>query len=174
LRYVKNSKTYNFYADEVRVPYAESTKDRAKYGGAGFDETGKANYLKADGKIPDTVWTIPHLKGKERIGYPTQKPESLIERIIKATTKPGEIVADFFLGGGSTIVTAEKLGRRWIGCDVSKVAISVTKERLSKVYNTDVGIKRLYDKPKYDFKVYEYCFFDNKANNHDDKKVNQI
>jgi DNA modification methylase len=156
LRYVKNSKTYNFYADEVRVPYAESTKDRAKYGGAGFDETGGANYLKADGKIPDTVWTIPHLKGKERIGYPTQKPESLIERIIKATTKPGDIVADFFLGGGSTVATAEKLGRKWIGCDISRIAVSVTKDRLVDIYNNPFGIDKLNKSPKFGFLVQSY------------------
>lgn len=153
LRYVKSIDNYSFFPDEVRIPYAESTKDRAKYGGAGFDDSGGANYLKADGKIPDTVWPIPHLKGKERIGYPTQKPEALIERIIMATTSPGDTVADFFSGGGTTIAVAEKLNRRWLGVDISRIAVSVARDRIASVYNDDKGVSRISSDPEFGFSI---------------------
>jgi DNA modification methylase len=71
-------------------------------------------------------------KAEERIGYPTQKPEALLERIIKASTNPGDVVADFFMGGGTTCAVAQKLGRKFIGCDISRVGVSVTLNRLIK------------------------------------------
>lgn len=78
------------------------------------------------------VWQIGYIHGaaKEKIGYPTQKPEELLERIIKASSNPGDVVADFFMGGGTTAAVAQKLGRRFIGADVSNVAFDVTKGRL--------------------------------------------
>lgn len=69
---------------------------------------------------------------KESIGYPTQKPEMLLERIINASTAEGAIVADFFMGGGTTCAMAQKLNRKFIGCDISRVAASVTLNRLIK------------------------------------------
>ncbi len=66
----------------------------------------------------------------ERIGYPTQKPEALLKRIIESMTKQGDVVADFFCGGGTTPAVAQKLGRRWIASDISKIAVSVTRDRL--------------------------------------------
>ncbi|HBA26941.1 MAG TPA: hypothetical protein DCY98_06055 [Nitrospinae bacterium] len=71
-------------------------------------------------------------KEEEGIGYPTQKPEALLERIIKASTNPGDVVADFFMGGGTTCAVAQKLNRKFIGCDISRVASSVTLNRLIK------------------------------------------
>jgi adenine-specific DNA-methyltransferase len=65
-----------------------------------------------------------------RLNYPTQKPEHLVERIINATTVPGDIVADFFIGSGTTCAAAEKLGRKWIGSDLGKPACMVTRKRL--------------------------------------------
>ena len=78
------------------------------------------------------VWDIPALRGNqpETIGYPTQKPEALIERIINSSSDIGDIVADFFVGGGTTAAVAQRLGRRWIACDQSRVAVAVTAERL--------------------------------------------
>ena len=64
------------------------------------------------------------------LGIDTQKPEVLLERILKASTKPGGLVADFFCGSGTTLAVAEKLGRRWIGCDLSRFAVHVTRKRL--------------------------------------------
>ena len=69
-------------------------------------------------------------ESKERIGYPTQKPEALLERIIKASSNEGDIVLDPFVGGGTTIAAADKLGRKWIGIDQSAEAIKVTEFRL--------------------------------------------
>lgn len=82
--------------------------------------------------LPVDVWEIPAVinVSKERIGYPTQKPEDLLEKLIKALTNPGDIFADFFLGGGTSIYVAQRLKRRWIGCDISRIAIAVARDRL--------------------------------------------
>jgi DNA modification methylase len=87
-------------------------------------------YLK-EGK-PTEVFHIPFVQGTadERIGYPTQKPEELLDRLIRASSKQGDVVADFFGGGGTTAAVAQKLGRRWIVSDISKIALSVTRDRL--------------------------------------------
>jgi DNA modification methylase len=77
-------------------------------------------------------------KSAERVGYPTQKPEGILERIIKATTKEGEIVLDPFCGCGTTVAAAERLKRRWIGIDVSPQAVEVMKLRLAKQKVTPV------------------------------------
>ena len=69
---------------------------------------------------------------KELVGYPTQKPEALLERIVKATTVTGDVVADFFCGSGTTIAVAKRLGRRWIGVDQSLQAIEITKKRIEE------------------------------------------
>jgi len=72
----------------------------------------------------------------EASGFDTQKPEALLKRIILASSNPGDIVADFFCGSGTTLAVAEKLGRRWIGCDLSKFAIQVTRKRLLDIHNS--------------------------------------
>ena len=68
----------------------------------------------------------------ERIGYPTQKPEALLERIIKASSDEQHVVFDAFIGGGTTVAAAQRLNRRWIACDQSRVAVAVTAERLKQ------------------------------------------
>lgn len=90
---------------------------------------GVKNYL--DGYVTD-VWDIPiiNTQAKERTGYPTQKPEALLERIIRACTNPGDLVMDFFAGGGTTPAVAEKLGRRWIACDFGKLSFYTIQQRL--------------------------------------------
>jgi len=70
---------------------------------------------------------------RERVGYPTQKPEALLERIIKASSNPGDLVADFFIGSGTTAAVAEKLGRKWIATDLGKFGIHTTRKRLIQV-----------------------------------------
>jgi len=77
---------------------------------------------------------------KERIGYPTQKPEPLLERIIKVSSNQGDVVADFFCGGGTTLAVAMKLKRRFVGCDSSRVAISVSLDRLVKIGEEMSGV----------------------------------
>jgi DNA modification methylase len=84
----------------------------------------------------------PH--AAERIGYPTQKPEALLERIINASSSPADVVADFFCGGGVTPAVAQHLGRRWIACDSSRVASSVTLNRLVNLGEEMSGVKSNY------------------------------
>jgi DNA modification methylase len=100
-------------------------------------------YYPESGMIPNDVWTdIPSLNSvaKERLGYPTQKPEALLERIIIGSTRPGDIVLDPFCGCGTTLVAAQKLGRRWIGIDISPTAVELEKRRLAKVGAFDVKL----------------------------------
>jgi len=80
------------------------------------------------------VWPISILNAnaKERLGYPTQKPEALLQRMIQASTDQDALVADFFCGCGTALAVAQKLGRRWIGCDVSPTALRIVKERLER------------------------------------------
>lgn len=95
-------------------------------------------------KLPRDVWSIPTINGmaEERIGYPTQKPEALLERIIKASSNPGDVVADFFCGGGTTPTVAQKLNRCWIASDISRVAVALTADRLAKIAETNEEGKR--------------------------------
>jgi DNA modification methylase len=86
------------------------------------------------------VWIIPIInsQARERLGYPTQKPEALLKRIIEASSDPGDIVADFFCGCGTTLAVAQLLGRKWIGCDVSPTALKLVKQRLIKYGATNI------------------------------------
>lgn len=92
-------------------------------------------YYLDDGRICHDVWDIDSLNAvaKERIGYPTQKPEALLERIISASSNPGDMVADFFCGSGTTLAVAEKLGRSWIGADLGRFAVHTCRKRLIAV-----------------------------------------
>ena len=86
------------------------------------------------GRLVGDVWTDIHVlnsQAAERLGYPTQKPESLMARIIDASSDPGDVVLDPFCGCGTTIAAAEKLGRRWVGIDLTYLAISLIKSRLT-------------------------------------------
>jgi DNA modification methylase len=91
-----------------------------------------SNRLKGKLKKAPDWWEIPSLNNmsKERSGYPTQKPLALLERIIEAHSEVGDTVADLFCGSGTTLVAAEKLGRRWIGCDLGEQSLRVCRERL--------------------------------------------
>jgi len=81
-----------------------------------------------------------HSQSKERTGYPTQKPEALLERIIKSSSNKNDVVADFFCGCGTTIVVAQQLKRRWIGIDISPTAIKIIQRRLERSFETIEGI----------------------------------
>jgi DNA modification methylase len=105
------------------------------------------------GDIVDDIWEdiIPvNSQAKERIGYPTQKPEALMERIIKCATNEGDIVLDPFMGGGTTIAVADRLNRQWLGIDQSPMAVKVTEFRLQK--QTD-----LFTAP-YTVQLYKYDY----------------
>ena len=92
---------------------------------------GKRYYVHPDGKRIDDVWDITLAsRSHERLLYPTQKPEALLERVIALASQPGDLVADFFAGSGTTLAVADRLGRRWIGCDDSPAAIGTIRSRL--------------------------------------------
>ena len=131
-RYSKGD-TWTFNLDEVREPYDEQTLrryEKAVVFPGGYEA--KANPL---GKAPDDVWRIPPIRNvsAENQNFPTQKPEALLERIVKASSRPGDVVADFFCGSGTTLAVAEKLGRRWIGCDLGRWGIHITRKRLLSI-----------------------------------------
>lgn len=81
-------------------------------------------------------------QGKERVNYPTQKPEALLETIIKVSTNPGDIVFDFFGGSGTTASVAEKLGRKWIVCDIGKLAFYTIQKRILQIQDSKSIVKR--------------------------------
>lgn len=89
------------------------------------------------GVAPRDWWAIPIINkaADERLDYATQKPEELLDRIIKASSNKNDLVADIFCGSGTTLSVSEKLGRRWIGCDLSRWAIHVTRKRLLEIEN---------------------------------------
>jgi DNA modification methylase len=98
-------------------------------------------YLR-EGVLTHDVWDIGVINAtsKERIGYPTQKPEALLERIITASSNKGQIVADLFCGGGTTPAVAQRLERRWIACDQSRVAAAITADRIARLVEDATGM----------------------------------
>ena len=137
LWYSKTHNVWKFNADAVRVPHDEKTTGNFKQGlrGSGFIA---GDYNLADGKIPEDWWEMaiagryPN-DGVKRVGYPTEKPFKLLERIISAATDEGDIVTDFFMGSGVTQMCAMRMGRRFIGADINLGAIQTTTKRLLSV-----------------------------------------
>jgi len=135
-----------FNVDAVKIPRKSNSHmktveiDGKRYQEKVDAKSGKTyRYLINDGKIPDDFWIdIMQLnwEAKERLGYPTQKPEALLERIIKASSNPGDIVLDPFCGGGTTIAAAYKLGRKYIGIDVSPTACKLMLRRVHRIDGT--------------------------------------
>ncbi|MFZ5882590.1 MAG: DNA-methyltransferase [Chloroflexota bacterium] len=131
LSYVKG-KEYTFNADAVREPYHQNTVNT-------FRSSPKAGFGKVPdlerGKVPEDWWYFPVVARlhSERTGYPTQKPQALLERIILASSNPGDLVADFFCGSGTTPFVAAKHGRRFLACDENFRAIHTTRSRLLDV-----------------------------------------
>jgi DNA modification methylase len=128
LSYVKG-RDYTFNTDAVREPYNQNTVKTFKSSSkAGF---GKVPDLER-GKVPEDWWYFPVVARlhNERTGYPTQKPNALLERIILASSNPGDLVADFFCGSGTTPFVAARHGRNFIACDENFRAIHTTRMRL--------------------------------------------
>jgi site-specific DNA-methyltransferase (adenine-specific) len=119
LVYVKDPANYRFDA---------STVEREPYMAPGLVTAEKAER----GKLPTDVWwhTIVSPTGREKTGYPTQKPEGVLRRIVSASSRPGDWVLDFFAGSGTTGVVARELGRRFLLVDESRTAVDVMRERL--------------------------------------------
>ena len=104
-----------------------------------------------EGDIVDSVWddiSPVNPQAKERVNYPTQKPEALLERIVKASSNEGDLVADFFCGSGTTAAVAEKLGRKWICTDLGKFAIHTTRKRM-------IGVQRQLKADGEDYRAFE-------------------
>ncbi|TSC93978.1 MAG: methylase HpaI [Candidatus Berkelbacteria bacterium Athens1014_28] len=131
------SDDWKFDPDAIRQPYSESSLAREGYGGKASKMTkGAPVELKEGGKFPEDWIRVSPLKGnsKEYLGYQTQKPEALLERIIKSSSKEGDLVLDPFCGCGTTVAVAEKLKRKWIGIDITTLAITLIKSRLEKKF----------------------------------------
>ena len=129
------SKDGRFYGDAVRVPYQGEGKhrtDKSRWGSRRKGDLAVPYEPNQLGKIPEDWWHISQLNSNapERIGYPTQKPLALLERIIKAGSNDGDVVLDPFAGCATTCVAAEQLGRQWLGIDLSVKAIELVNERL--------------------------------------------
>ncbi|KPK89235.1 hypothetical protein AMJ80_10070 [bacterium SM23_31] len=126
-----------FNSDNVRSPYAESTLKRIQTTPTSIfhgKRTKRTAHKK--GKIVEDYWFLPAVvsTAKERLGYPTQKPEALLERIINASSNKGNIVLDPFCGCGTTIAIAQNLKRKWIGIDITHLAINLIKFRLTNMF----------------------------------------
>jgi site-specific DNA-methyltransferase (adenine-specific) len=122
---LKYSKTDNYKFFPIREPYSETAP-------RGYE---KEKYYHKDGKVVGDVWNVKIIGQNdktERVGYQTQKPLELIRRLVLSSTEPGDTVADFYLGSGTTAVVCEELGRNFIGCDINPESITKTKKRLKK------------------------------------------
>jgi site-specific DNA-methyltransferase (adenine-specific) len=117
-----------WYARTATWVFNREEVDRVPYLAPGLVGAERA----ARGKLPTDVWwmTIVPTAGRERTGYPTQKPLRLLDRIVRASSNPGDLVADFFAGSGTTAVAAARLGRRHLAVDINPEAVRITRERL--------------------------------------------
>jgi site-specific DNA-methyltransferase (adenine-specific) len=153
LRYSKTNE-YIFNLDAVREPYAEATLERFEHyiGNKRYGKDYGTQQLNPLGKHPDDWWEIQPIapSAKERLGYPTQKPEKLLEKIILASTNENSLILDPFCGCGTTVAVAERLKRRWVGIDISMLAINVIHKRLKDHYR---GVKINIDGIPMDFEA---------------------
>jgi site-specific DNA-methyltransferase (adenine-specific) len=103
-----------------------------------------------EGRAVDDVWDIPiiNTSAKERLGYPTQKPEALLERIIKASSNEDDVILDPFCGCGTAVAVAERLHRKWMGIDITHLAISLIRHRLKDSFKTDLAPFEVIGEPK--------------------------
>jgi len=146
LMYAK-SKDYTFNVDDVREPYNPNTV-------ATFKASPKAGFGKVPdlerGKVPEDWWYFPVVARlhNERTGYPTQKPEGLMQRIILASSNKNDLVADFFCGSGTTALVAAKHGRKFITCDESARAVHTARARLAQTKSVFTMERDMKSKPE--------------------------
>ena len=150
--YSKAKENWVFEDTAIRIAHHEKTSDNFKPGleGSGFRAD---TYKLPEGKIPESWWEMAVASrfpadGIKRIGYPTEKPWALLERVIEGGSKPGDLVADFFCGSGTTAAVAEKLGRKWIATDLGKFAIHTTRKRM-------IGVQRQLKADGTDYRAFE-------------------
>ncbi len=131
LFYVKDPSNFIFNKEYIPYPPSYVRRDGAQPTGAGYPIEDTWNCSELD-KL-DSI-QIMSFSG-EKVGYPTQKNEALLNRVIRASSNPGDLVVDFFCGSGTTLATAEKLGRKWVGCDLGRFAIHTSRKRM-------IGVQR--------------------------------
>lgn len=144
--YTKSQK-YNF--NLTFIPYKTGIHNKGslhKSKNINEENNVKLRNKESNGKVVEDWWvginSGAHISSKERLGYPTQKPEKLLERIIQASSNPGDVVLDCFCGGGTTLAVADKLDRKWIGIDQSVHAIKLSEMRLDVVSEKTVDLFR--------------------------------
>jgi DNA modification methylase len=152
LFYTKSDKwTFN-YLDvlEGHNLMTEGSKNRLNYKGAMVTTKSESSEIPEDKVLPSDTWYIATINAMatEKIAYPTQKPEALLERIIKASSNEGDLIADFFCGSGTTAAVAEKLGRKWITSDLGRFSVHTTRKRL-------IGVQRELQANGKDFRAFE-------------------
>lgn len=128
-----------FNIDAIRMPY----KKTSGYARSGIVAASGRRYLPHPSGTPvDDVWDLPIINpmAEERVGYPTQKPVALLNRIIAALSSPGDLVGDFCCGSGTTLVCAQQLGRPWFGCDQSPAATECARQRLKDECDVEVDV----------------------------------
>lgn len=138
-----NGYTFN----QLLTPYTKGSVERKEQGVLHRFKRGEKPVLVSDREVhaegvsENDVWHIPFVafSAKERLGYPTQKPEALLERIIRASSNEGDLVLDPFCGCGTAIAVAERLKRRWIGIDITCLATALIKDRLQKAFGDTVA-----------------------------------
>lgn len=130
--YSRANDMHTFNYDEVRDEYSPTTLARNKYSNTGSADRVLNYKPNEDGKFPEDVWEISIINpfAKERTDYATQKPEALLEKVIKSASNEGMLVADFFGGSGVTAAVANKLNRKFIHCDIGVNSIQTTRDRL--------------------------------------------
>ena len=150
--YSKSKEDWVFEDSAIRTAHHEKTAGNFKPGleGSGFRGD---TYELPEGKIPESWWEMAvaarfPVDGIRRVGYPTEKPWALLERIIKGSSKHGDLVADFFCGSGITAAVAEKLGRKWVATDLGKFAIHTTRKRM-------IGVQRQRKADGEDYRAFE-------------------
>jgi adenine specific DNA methylase Mod len=133
---------YQEYSSRVKKALKKDDKGMFYYRGGSHDgrKLSRKVYIDKEGIFPRDVWSdIPYIRAntKEYQGFATQKPERLLKRIILASSRENDLIADFFCGSGTTLAVAEKLGRRWIGCDLNGNAIHIARKRLLDIANSN-------------------------------------
>ena len=151
------SKSNKYTFNELRLPREKPTKQLKREMVNGVlknakDENGHVIYRIVTDKKLDDVWKIPCLQpaSKEWTGYPTQKHHKLLERIIQLGSNENDLIADFFCGSGTTLLAAEKLKRRWIGCDISEYSLYLSRKRIINFQNTSQDLNSFI----YPFEIY--------------------
>ncbi|MEJ2293460.1 MAG: site-specific DNA-methyltransferase, partial [Candidatus Lokiarchaeota archaeon] len=133
---------YMEYSDRVKSALKKDEKGVFYYRGGSHNgkKLSRKVYVESKGIFPRDVWNdIPYIRANtnEYQGFSTQKPERLLKRIILASSNENDIVADFFCGTGTTLAVAEKLGRRWIGCDITPQSIHISRKRILDIKNSN-------------------------------------